>query len=267
MIEEVRMMDCLHPTAPDDEKLLRFALDGEALSVEASRHLEECFTCRQRLASYKRTHTFLVSRLYRSQCPDSTRLSLYCADLLPRDERLSIAQHVQACPLCAAEAVDARQFLMQMDRDLLPSPSLSLDGLHATVRRIFASLVKQQAQLGVRSDAHESTWPRHYKAEAVDLSLHLSHIRSREHMLLGILTSTNASEDVEALEGVPAELYTGPWSVTVNSDKPEAVPLLRTRADDMGNIVFKTVPAGEYVMLIQLPGREVVIEGLTIEQT
>ncbi len=37
-------MDCLHPTAPDDEERLRFALDGEALSVEASRHLEECFS-------------------------------------------------------------------------------------------------------------------------------------------------------------------------------------------------------------------------------
>jgi hypothetical protein len=43
-IEEVRMMDCLHHTAPDDEELLRFALDGEALSIEASRHLEECFS-------------------------------------------------------------------------------------------------------------------------------------------------------------------------------------------------------------------------------
>jgi len=43
-IEEVRMLDCLHPIAPDDEELLRFALDGEALSVEASRHLEECFS-------------------------------------------------------------------------------------------------------------------------------------------------------------------------------------------------------------------------------
>ena len=43
-IEEVSMMDCLHPTAPDDEERLRFALDGEALSVEASRYLEECFS-------------------------------------------------------------------------------------------------------------------------------------------------------------------------------------------------------------------------------
>ena len=43
-IEEERMMDCLHPTAPDDEELVRFALDGEAVSIEASRHLEECFS-------------------------------------------------------------------------------------------------------------------------------------------------------------------------------------------------------------------------------
>jgi hypothetical protein len=35
--------------------------------------------------------------------------------------------------------------------------------------------------------------------------------------------------------------------------------------DDLGNIVFKPVPAGEYVMIVHLPGRELVVEGLTIE--
>ena len=104
-------MDCLNPTAPDDEEPLQFALDGEALSAEASRHLEQCTSCQQRLASYKNIHTSLVSRLYRSQCPDGTKLSLYCADLLPPGERLSIANHLLDCPLCAAEAADARQFL------------------------------------------------------------------------------------------------------------------------------------------------------------
>jgi hypothetical protein len=106
------MNDCLNAVAPDAEELLRFALDGVALSAEASKHLEQCTNCQQRLASYKNTHTFLVSRLYRSRCPDSIKLSLCCADLLPPDERLSIANHLLDCPLCAAEAADTRQFLI-----------------------------------------------------------------------------------------------------------------------------------------------------------
>ena len=35
--------------------------------------------------------------------------------------------------------------------------------------------------------------------------------------------------------------------------------------DTLGNIIFKPVPAGEYVMVIYLPNRELVIEGLAIE--
>src|SRR5271167_1540455 len=113
-------MDCLHPLAPDDEELLRFALDGEAVSEEMSRHLEQCTTCQQRLARYKKAHSFLVSHLYRSQCPSGTELSLYCAGFLPADQRITIANHILDCPLCTAEAEDTRQFLAETS-DLLPS--------------------------------------------------------------------------------------------------------------------------------------------------
>src|SRR6266567_1272969 len=57
-------MDCSHPMAPDDEELLEFALDGEALTEEASRHLEHCETCQRRLAEYKDINASLVSHLY-----------------------------------------------------------------------------------------------------------------------------------------------------------------------------------------------------------
>jgi hypothetical protein len=109
------MMNCGHPLAPNDEELLRFALDGEALSAEVSSHLEQCVTCQQRITWYKKGHSFLVSRLYRRQCPDGTTLSLYCAGLLPEDQRTAIKNHILDCPLCAAEAEDSRQFLAETD--------------------------------------------------------------------------------------------------------------------------------------------------------
>ncbi len=117
----------------------------------------------------------------------------------------------------------------------------------------------------MRGDESEAAWPRQYKAESVDISLHLSRTSSGEHMLLGILISTNPAESVEALEGIPAELYNSPLPLATDGDKPAATPLLCTQVDDLGNIVFKLVPAGEYVMVIYLPNRELVIEGLTIE--
>ncbi len=257
------MMDCLHEIAPTDEELVAFALDDEALPEEAQSHLAQCEVCQQRLARYQQSHTWLVARLYRSQCPDGMQLSLYCGGEVSPEERQRIASHLLDCPLCMAEVEETRRFMQQPIE--FPMPAFSP---HALVRRIFATPVKrQQPQFVVRSDAPETAWPRQYKAEAVDLSLHLSRTSSGEPMLLGILTSSNPDEDVDALEGVQAELYTAPLLVGTQGSMPKAAPMLHTRVDDMGNIVFKSIPAGSYVMVIRLPGREMIIDGLTIEET
>jgi hypothetical protein len=255
-------MDCLNSIAPTDEQLLGFALDGDTLPEATRNHLEQCQTCQRRLARYEQAYAYLLSRLYRTLCPSGEQLSLYCAGLLPDDDRISIANHVLDCPLCAIEVAETRSFLQEQDIEL-PAPSFSP---RALARRIFATrVIRPQLQFAVRGDESEAAWPRQYKAESVDLSLHLSRTSSGEHMLLGILTSTNPAESVEALEGIPAELYKAPWPLATNGDKPTETPLLRTQVDDLGNIIFKPVPAGEYVMVVYLPDRELIIEGLTIE--
>src|SRR5258708_14265104 len=153
---------------------------------------------------------------------------------------MSIANHVLDCPLCAAEVAETRKFLQVQDVEL-PSPSLTPRSL---VRRIFATrVVRPQPQFAVRGEVAETSWPRQYKAEAVDLSLHLSRTSSGEHMLLGILTSSDSAEDVDALEGVLAELHKAPLPVASNGTIPKTQPFLQTRVHHMGNIVFKPVPA------------------------
>jgi hypothetical protein len=120
-------------------------------------------------------------------------------------------------------------------------------------------------QFALRNDVQERPWPRHYQGEAVDLSLHLSHTSRGDLVLLGILTSADADESIETLTGVPAELYAAPWPGETFSGQVEYPPLLHSQVDDMGNIVFKSVPVGEYFMVIHLPDREMIVEGLTIE--
>jgi hypothetical protein len=255
-------MDCLNSIAPTDEDLISLALDEETLPEEANNHLQQCETCQQRLARYKQVNAYLLSHLYRSQCPSGEELSLYCADLLSADERVRIANHVQDCPLCTNEVTETRKFLRTLDIEL-PVSSWSP---RALLRPIFASRVMHtQPQFAVRGNNSETAWPRQYKAESVDLSLHLSLTSSGEHMLLGILTSIDPAESVDALEGVPAELYIAPWPLATNGDKPTALPILRTQVDDLGHLVFKPVPAGEYVMVIYLPDRELIIKDLAIE--
>ena len=256
-------MDCLNSKAPTDEELISFALDDEALPAEANNHLQQCETCQKRLASYKQVNTYLLSHLYRSQCPSGEELSLYCADLLPTEERVRIANHILDCPLCTNEVTETRKFLRTLDVEL-PVSSFSP---RALLRPIFATRVlRTQPQFAMRGgDASETPWPRHYNAEAVDLSLHLSLTSSGEHMLIGIITSVDPTESVDAFEGVPAELYSAPGPLAANGNKPAEPPLLSTQVDDLGNIVFKPIPAGEYVMVIYLPNRELVIDDLTIE--
>ena len=202
-------MDCPHSIAPSDEELLTYALDGEALSSRAQHHIEQCETCQRRLARYQKANAFLVSRLYRSLCPSGAELSDYCSDSgssLAQEDSVRIASHLQECPLCAAEVDETRRFF----RAPLVDPSAPGFSPRVTLRRLFATRVQRQPQFVLRgevADASQGCWPCQYRAECVDLSLHLSRTTSGEHMLLGILTSTNPAETQEAFDGVIAELY------------------------------------------------------------
>ena len=258
------MMDCLNSVAPTDEELISFALDDEALPAEANNHLQQCETCQIRLARYRQTNTYLLSHLYRSQCPSGQELSLYCADLVSEEDRIRIANHVLDCPLCANEVAETRKFLQTLDIEQ-PLPSFSL---RAFLHPIFATRVRQpQPQFAVRggSDSSETPWPRQYKAETVDLSLHLSFTSKGERMLLGIMTSIDPEESVEIFEGVVAELYPAPGPLTSNGERPTPPPLLDAKVDDLGHFVFKPVPTGQYVLIIYLPDRELVIDDITFE--
>ena len=253
-------MDCLNSIAPTDEELISFALDDEPLPVEANNHLQQCETCQKRLARYKQTNDYLLSRLYRSQCPSGQEISLYCADLVSDEDRVRIANHVLDCPLCAQEVKDTRTFLQTLDIEMAEpafSPKVLLKPIIAT--RIF----HKQLQFAVRgeSDTSEQSWPRHYKAETVDLSLHLSFSSKGERMLLGIITSIDPKESIERFEGGAVELYTAPGPTTSNGNHP-ASPFLSTYVDDLGNFALKPVPNGQYGLIIYLPDRELVVEDI-----
>ena len=127
-----------------------------------------------------------------------------------------------------------------------------------------ANLVRQEPLFTVRGDIPRSDYPRLYRAESLDISLHLSRSRSGSYMLLGILTSRNAGEDIEAFEGMDVDLYAAPGPLWIEGDRLAGQPLLSTRIDDLGHIIFSGVPEGEFVMVLYLPAFEVIVEGLTI---
>lgn len=261
------MMNCLHSMAPTDEELLRYALDEEPLGMGAKEHLEQCSRCQERLAAYKQTHAFLLSRLYRSQCPTATQLNHYCINMLPTDDMFVITDHIKICPLCAAEVLDIRHYLA--DFDPFPTSVLSSSPMR-TVKQMLASLVPWQPQMVTRSlspDVQDASWPRQYRAGSLNISLHLSRNSGGEMLLLGLFSSVDADESVEDLEGVPVELHTiSTPSIAEQDGTGQETLLMCTSIDDLGNIVFKAVPVGAYALIVHMPDSELVIRGLTIER-
>lgn len=94
------------------EELLAFALDKEPLSDYARQHLDSCFLCQQQVSCSQKTSAYLVSRLYRSQCPSTVTLSYYCLPgALSNEEHRQVTRHLANCPLCLAECAETRRFL------------------------------------------------------------------------------------------------------------------------------------------------------------
>lgn len=252
------MLSCPDALAPSDEDLLSLSYQEGTLTDQEQEHFAHCSICQERLATYTRMHTQLLTKLHRRLCPSAVRLNYYCLDIVPEEERVSIASHLLDCPACASEVAEIRRTLKNFDPFPAVAPSLS-----GAIRRIFATLVVQQALPVTRSASNQQAgWPRQYQAETLDLSLHLSRQAGGEIMLLGILTSSDPAETADTFEGVTVELYTTPGPFQKSN---QARPLLTSQVDDIGNLLLEPVPAGEYTMILRLPEREIVIEGLTIE--
>jgi hypothetical protein len=262
---EVVIMDSLHTLALGEEELLSVAYDEGTLSDKEREHLEHCSICQQRLASYTHTNDLLRTKLYRRLCPSAVQLNYYCLGMVSAEKRISIASHLLDCPLCADEVVEIRR--LQATFDPFPAAPFSL---RASVRRLLATLVVHQAQPVTRDIGPSLGWPRQYRADMIDLSLHLSRAANGEMMLLGIITSIDPTATVDIFEGVSVDLYQAPGTLVTESEGDQAsdqtlTPYLSNQVDDVGNILLEPVPTGNYVMIVHLPDLEVVIEGLNID--
>ncbi len=252
------MTEPMHTSALSDEELMSVAYDEADLTPEQREHLAHCSICQEQLAMYTNINTRLLAKLYRSICPSAVNLNYYCLGMVSDEERMHIASHLLDCPACTDEVAEIRR--TQASVDLYPSVTWSP---MAALRRIFATLVVQEAQVVTRASMPGSGWPRQYRAESIDLSLHLSRASNGEMLLLGIITSNFAEESVDAFEGQRVDLYVAPGPLTEAGD--DSAPLYTTDIDDVGNIVLEDIQAGNYIMILRLFDREVVIEGLNIE--
>jgi hypothetical protein len=248
------MFHCPDTLAPTNEKLLSLVYDEGTLSAQEQAHFDTCTVCQQRLDTYHGLQHTLLSTLQRRLCPSALRLNYYCLGMVPAQERVRIASHLLDCPRCADEVAESRRLQAAFE----PFPATT--SLSTVARRLFATLVVQQARPVTRSEAVSQGWPRQYQADALSLSLHLSRQAGGEIMLLGILTSSDPGLTVDAFDGVMVDLYSG----ETISQATRQQPTLTTQVDDIGNLLLAPLAVGSYTLIVRLPGREVVIEGLTV---
>jgi hypothetical protein len=240
--------------APGDEDILKYVLDEASLSQEARAHIDQCSICQQRLARYRDINSFLISNLYRHQCPDGMQLSLYCANALSEEEQTQVAAHVLYCPLCAQEVADTRRFLADTDLAAIPSPSLQ-----DAVRRIIATFIPPQPAFVMRNIATATTWPRQYRAETFSFLLSLSPDQYGKHTLIGTLSHVNETISLDVLEEKEVELYRASEHDHTNT------PFASTLIDDMGSFILPAIPDGTYRLLVRLADCELIVDELVIE--
>jgi hypothetical protein len=72
--------------------------------------------------------------------------------------------------------------------------------------RTIALFVRPETLFPVRGENAFSAYPRLYRAESFDISLHLSRTSGGRYMLVGLLSSRHAGETIDAFEGMDVDL-------------------------------------------------------------
>jgi hypothetical protein len=179
--------------------------------------------------------------LYRFDCPDAQTLGEYQLDLLDQTDRIRIASHATDCDECRTELQTLRAFLAaSID---MPEPAL------ARARRVVATLFAPKPGLaagGLRGSADAST--RIFEAGDVTVTLGPG---ESSGSIFGLVVA--AGQSPEALDGRDVRLVP-------RDGAPVVVQL-----DDLGTFEFVSVPAGLYLLEIDLPDGEVVVEELRVD--
>jgi hypothetical protein len=269
------MISCTNQLAPGDEELFAYITDDELLNEENLSHLQSCPICQQRLKDYRDLHQRMLSRLYRADCPEPTELMLYIEHLLSFDEVSTINTHLQTCRLCSEEVAEMRAGLANFN----PFPEIPLRERILTILRegmkiFFAQLTTQTRLLGregkemvLRQDASAPlpSWPLHYQAGQYKLSFQLKRIQRDSLRLIGMFEDLSL-EQIQPLKGVAVDLY---HAFPLDANEEEAFeetlpPLMSTTVDEEGNFLFSAIAPGNYLVVLRLPGIELIVEGLSI---
>lgn len=237
-------MECIDPGRVTPDDLVAYATGETEARIDV--HIAACASCAAEAAAYASVDGLLRSRLFRVDCPSTQTLGELALDLLDPGEALALRGHLALCTHCAGE-------FSALAQDLRDDPMAALAPAPGRLARIVARLLPAPGltagYAGVRGG--DTSMSRSYEAEGISVSLTLEAETSglqRRWTLLGLVVS----EDGELPPGTGAALMRDGQTVA------------RAALDDLGNVVFADVAAGDYSLELTLSDRIVVIEGLDV---
>jgi hypothetical protein len=227
-----------------EDDLVAYAYDEAPPDVV--QHVQGCPACARSADEYRQLQQGVGGVLYRFDCPASHTLGEYHLQLLPPDERASIAAHLAECPICAEEVRVLRRFLAD---EPPPAPA----GMGEQLKRIIATLVQpglEAAYATVRGGGEAPS--RIYRAG--DMTITISLEESRRHGRLN-LTGQIWREDV-------AETLAGRTVSLVAADESAMTAVI----GDLGDFLIDEVTPSLYRLEIQLMDSVVVVENLRVDR-
>lgn len=242
---------CVDPQAVPAGALAAYALDPSG-DTQITQHLTICAACAKEVAAMQALHEHLTSRLTRFDCPPAEQIDAFAAGALPPSARAAVNAHVQSCARCTEEVRLAAQFLSEAD----PLLDWHAAGIMARLRRVLATLQAPApgASPALALRGTQANSPLTYVAE--DVTLTLRYIHDQSPRLLGFI-------DVAAEPAVIEQPFSVRLLKLATDDETGPVPVAQSEAED-GAFELAPTPAGTYTLEVDLPDRQVVIEGIVL---
>jgi hypothetical protein len=213
-------------------------IDGDA-SREVASHIHGCARCSSDAAALQTAQVRLRQSLYRVDCPEPHRLGEYELGFVSPEERVQIASHALECSLCTEELHTLREFLAAAEPRLAGS-------VGSQIRRVFATLLSARPGLALGGVRGAATKLRQYAIDDARLSIGPGFDRGS---LIGLL--------VPGTRELPARAE----ARMLSEDGAHRL----TEVDALGNFEFEDLPAGSYVLEIELPDEIIVVEHLGVD--
>lgn len=239
-------MKCITSPALDDTQIISY-VEGEADDIVVA-HIKECLFCSERANRWTLLQNGLREQLYRVTCPTPMELGDYHLGFLPDSQKLVVAQHVRACPLCRREVAELEEFLAESS----PQP-----GFLESIEVLVASLVNGPGMdqdhpepssaptfTGLRGEGEE---PFVYQAGQIRIMIEVQDDVEQMGLktLLGLVTGLETNE-------FTIQVGQGDQLITTTS------------VDEIGNFMIPHLSPGHYKLILTGPNMEIHVQSLPV---